>query len=79
MEKKNQMRALEIILDAVNPGGSISSAHPVKVGIGHVDETNHCNSDTIVLNWSPPSVIDALRKEGFNLTMTEHGLMVDKW
>jgi hypothetical protein len=70
MTQSMRLRALEVIHQTQADTASVT------VQIGGVDGNNQVEDDTLYVKDCPAAVIDALRDEGFVLSMGDDGLKV---
>lgn len=69
-----KMRALDIINKAQQ------TSAPVMVQFGVTwQEDGVVDHDALILKKAPASIINALKDEGYSLSLSEHGLSVDKY
>lgn len=67
--KRVAIKALEVIT-------SLERVAPTQFSFGYVDKNQQCR-EGLVIKVCAPAVIDKLKEEGYMLSMTEYGLLVD--
>lgn len=67
--KRVAIKALELIT-------GMNRIAPTEFGFGYVDKDHQCREGLVIKNCCP-AVIEKLVSEGYILSMTEYGLLVD--
>lgn len=52
---------------------------PIEISIGYTNEAGFVNHDLLVIKECAPLVVEKLVNNGYFLTATKHGLLVDKF
>ena len=73
MKQKDFTRAIELV--SMNHTTKLTINQPINNFVGNLGESDW----TIHITQCVPAVVKNLIAEGYALSMTEHGLSVDKW
>lgn len=67
--KRVAVKALEVIT-------TMNRVSPTEFSLGYVDKEHQCREGLVIKDCCP-AIINKLIEEGYMLSMTEHGLLVD--
>ena len=73
MSKENMKHLLGLLVDRQK------DTSPIVLSIGYVNKDNIVQHDAVIIKEAAPIVINTLIEYGYNLSVTEQGVRVDKF
>ena len=73
MSKENMKHLLGLLVDRQK------DTSPIVLSIGYVNKDNIVQHDAVIIKEAAPIVINTLIEYGYNVSVTEQGVRVDKF